>query len=845
MWPSNNRSIRRLARLGLPYQPPLLHWTLAFFAGAALSLTAADVWIVASTVGAIALLAASSAAGMNPAARLYRVNLALLLCSPLLIGCGFWRAETTALRADGLAAAELGDQAVRLEGTVADDPVLRGAGVRFLLDAERIELGAERRSIRARIQMHSADPLELEPGDRIAVEATLDPTALATADYPEYLGWLAERGIAASGFTEPGGVELLATDRLSWWRSAAADARNALNRSLRDALPPPLSGIARGMITGRVDAIDPELRGVLNDTSLSHLIVISGGNLTLLTAIVMAAAGWLLGRRPAALLAMLAALAYGALVGPDPPVQRAIWMAVVFAAAHLTGRGSSALYAVGAAAGLMVALDPHILLDLSFQLTLAGTLGIVVLMPAFAQDFLSGERGLGGAIRDAALMTFVASLTTMPLIVLHFERAALTGIPANLLVAPFFAWMLLGSAATAVLGLISDALAAALAWPLAWLPLRWLVLVAEECSRLPGAGEAIRGFGLPHLLLIYAAIAVAALRPHRDRVRRWNRAPRPAAPNLAARALRRIGIELIPNLRAQIKPMTAAGLATALGAALWLSALGAPDEALRIHFIDVGQGDAALIVTPERQTILIDTGERSQDILAALRQRLPAETERIGLVVITHPQSDHGEALWAILDHYDVGQVLLSAYAGSTRFGQRLLSLLREREIETLVAAPGRQIRVPGRTDLLLDLLWPPTGGLREADLADPNATSIVIRARYGEAAFLFTGDINVEQELRLVREPCASAVQPCELRADVLKVAHQGSRFSSSMLFLEAVRPTLAILSAGVDNRHGHPHPDVIAALQRVGAAPLLTAERGDISLTTDGQSISLTTER
>ena len=375
----------------------------------------------------------------------------------------------------------------------------------------------------------------------------------------EYLQWLANRRIGASGLVRPGSVEMLGRAEIPWWQSIAAEARRALNRSLGLALPPPLSGVAQGMITGRRDAIDSELRSDLNDTSLSHLIVISGSNLTLLTTIVMVSSAWLVGRRPAALLAIVAALSFGTLIGPDPPVQRAMWMAVVFAFAHMLGRGSSALYAIAATLALMVAIEPHILLDLSFQLTVAGTLGIIILMPSLSHDFLSGQSGIAGSLRDVTLVTLVATLATMPLIVLHFERAALIGIPANLLVTPLFTWMLLGSAATAAIGLLSDSLAMMLGWGLAWLPLRWLVLIADEGARLPGSGASIQGFGHAHLVVIYGAILAASLRPHRERIRRWERTARSTASAPLENPLRRVRLEVIPGLRSALSPALISG----------------------------------------------------------------------------------------------------------------------------------------------------------------------------------------------------------------------------------------------------------------------------------------------
>lgn len=840
---SSTKSIRRrLTGLRLPYQPPLPLWTLAFTTGAVLALSSADPWLAALMTLLAGAVALGLARSTPRASKIWRVNVALIILAPSLIAAGFWRAESTSFQPDSVAWTDLHDQTVTLHGVVASDPAFRSDGLRLMLEARTISLGAEERAIHDRIELDIREPLGLKRGDEIFVQAALSPVGNSDDDY---LRWLANRRVAASATAGSGSVRVLSRDNLSWWQAAAADIRAALNSSLRNALPPPLSGIAQGMITGHRDAIDRQLRSDLDNTSLSHLIVISGSNLTLLTAIVMAASAWLIGRRGSALLAIFAALAYGLLVGPDPPVQRAMWMAIVFAAAHLLGRGSSALYAVSAAAGLMIALDPHILLDLSFQLTLAGTLGIVLLMPAISHGFLSGEQGVVGSMRDAALVTFVASLATMPLIILHFERAALIGIPANLLVTPLFAWMLLGSAATALIGLLSESAALALGWPLAWLPLRWLVIVAEATARLPGAGVPIHGFGQWHLLLIYAAILVTAMRPHHERVARWYRRQPSRRPPVSLLTLRGLRFGFDPHLRPHLTPVALTAIVAALAAALWLAASSDKDDQLRVHFIDVGQGDASLLVTPEGRSVLIDTGERHESILAALRNHLPDGARSIDLVVITHPQTDHGEALWAILNHYDVGQLAVNRYVESTRFGRRLIALAEQHGIEMIDARPGRRILLPGRTDLTLDVLWPPAHGLPEHVLADPNSTSTVIRAGYGDAAFLFTGDINAEQELDLVRRSCVNSARPCDLGADILKVAHQGSRFSSTSLFLEAVRPTIAVISAAPNNPHAHPHAEVVANLDRVGATSLITAEHGDVSISTDGRSISLTTQR
>ncbi len=823
------------------YLPPLLLWAFSFVIGVALSLGGASLWLTLLAVLAATLCSAVSLAGAHAIARNRAANMILVLLAPTLLAVGFWRAESTKFELDSLAVTDLGEQTVRIEGVIIEDPQFDARGMNLTILVNGLRLGDERRETRDVVRLSVSESEAVRTGDRISARASLEGTADANDDF---LAWLASRRVAATGRALPGSVTVLEQGQLSWRRQAATDARSALNRSLRNSLPPPYSGIAQGMTTGRRDAIDSDLRTTLNDTSLSHLVVISGSNLTLLTAIVMSACSWLLGRRSAAALAIVAALAYGTLVGDDPPVQRAMWMAIVFAGSHLIGRGASALDAAIATAGFMIGLKPQILLDLSFQLTIAGTLGIVILMPSLSHEFLSGSGGVGSIIRDVALITMVASLATMPLIALHFERASLIGIAANLLAAPLFAWMLIGAATTALVGLVSESSAVTISWALAWLPLRWLVIVAETTVRLPGAGDIVRGFTHVHLLIIYTAILIATVRPHRERIRRWYRAPSRHADSRLY-SLRAVMGRLSPHAQSQLAAACLTGIVVAAAAAIWLFAWSPGPERLQVHFIDVGQGDAALIVTPERRSVLIDTGGRPDDILSALRSHLPESASAIDALVISHPQSDHVEALWAIRDFYDIKQVYVSARVRDTSVGRRAVNLLTRTAVPITIVHAGDQIVVPGPTPLYLDVLWPPVGGLPEAYLSDPNATSLVLRARYGETAFLFSGDINAAQELDLVRFPCPGSAHACEIRADVLKVAHQGSRFSSTSLFLEMVRPTIAVLSASADNPHGHPHESVVASLRRIGANSLLTADRGDISVASDGRSISVATER
>lgn len=815
------------------YQPPLLLWPVAFAAGAAAHLFGAPEWSVAVIAFAFAAVGAGCATGMAPDAKLRRTNTALLLLTPILFGVGLWRGDSAGWAETSLSHAHFGAQPVVLQGVVSGQPAHRATGLDARIDVTAVNLGGERRRVADRVQLLLPAETRIERGDRVEIRATLTPTVGGAADNG-YLGWLAAQGVAATGVVHPGDVVVIPAGARNGWRSAVDDARDAINGTLRAALPPPLAGLAQGMVSGERHATDGRLRDDLNTTSLSHLIVVSGANLTLLTAIFMAGSGWLVGRRAAASLAIVGALAYAAFAGGEPPVLRALGIALVFTLAHLLGRGRSAIDAVAIAAGVMIALDPQILRDVSFQLTLAGTLGLVLFMPSLVQRQLAGADGVRAAVIAVALVSLVAMLATMPLIAWHFQRVSLIGLLANIVVAPLFAWMFLGSFAVGIVGLASETIAGIISWPLAWLPLRWLQLVAETGSQVPGAALAVRDFGPLHAAVIYLAILAAAVRPRRERVARWSRTNVDAGDDAT---------QPVPS-----RPMALLATAVALSlvaAVLWFTAVSHDDQ-LTVHFIDVGQGEAALIVTPDRETILIDTGGQPEPLLTALRNHLPSGTRRIDLLIVTHPQTDHVGSTWALLERYDIVRVAASRQLEQTALGQNLAETAESRLIPVTPIEAGMQISFgDDPLDLQLDVLWPPkrlgvTGDLQN----DPNATGVVVRLRYGDAAILFAADLGATQEIALAQRSCSTEAEPCLLRADVLKVAHHGSRYSTTRLLLDRVRPGLAVISAGRGNPHGHPHAETVGNLMQSGATVVTTAERGTISLRTDGASIVWSTQ-
>lgn len=273
---------------------------------------------------------------------------------------------------------------------------------------------------------------------------------------------------------------------------------------------------------------------------------------------------------------------------------------------------------------------------------------------------------------------------------------------------------------------------------------------------------------------------------------------------------------------------------------IWTAVSHIPDDRLHVSFLDVGQGDAALIRTPDRNTILIDGGPDPERLLVELGRKMPFWSRRIDLVVATQAQSDHITGLNEVLRRYAVRHVLEPAvYPGpATRSPacREWCAILQESGAERHVACAGQHV---GLGDgISLEVISPPAGLLTAAsDRVDNNGT--VMRLSWGEVSFLFCADIRADAEFELVS-------RRADLESSVLKVAHHGSKTSSSGQFLREVQPDFAVISAGAYNPFGHPHREVIGRLaNRVGEDDLfLTPEHGTVTFTTDGTNLWVVTD-
>ena len=275
----------------------------------------------------------------------------------------------------------------------------------------------------------------------------------------------------------------------------------------------------------------------------------------------------------------------------------------------------------------------------------------------------------------------------------------------------------------------------------------------------------------------------------------------------------------------------------------------AQQRPLRITFLDVGQGDAAVIESPSGRVAVVDGGGRpgaderagddpgSRVVVPFLRRR---GVSAVDLLVATHADDDHAQGLIAVASRLRVRGALVSGYPGGGRrsaaYG-RLLASLRGRGVPVRAAARGMTVDLGA--GVRLEVLNPPRPYLAGGNGSDDNENSVVLRVVYGRARLLLTGDAGAAAEADLLR------AERGRLRADLLKAGHHGSRSSSGEEFLNAVVPGVAVISAGQDSVYGHPHSEVISRLRRRHIRLFRTDRHGAIVVETDGTTLRVTPTR
>ena len=752
------------------------------------------------------------------------------LCLLALLGGGV-RFESSLPAADEHSLRFYNDTGVvEIQGVVAEEPDIRDRLCLLTFSASEVTVDGEKEKVSGTALIQVPRYPSYLYGDALRVTGELEtPEPFDNFDYKTYL----ERQGIYSVIYYPE-VEILGRGGgikpLQWIYSL----RERLSASLARALPEPQASLAQGILLGLRTNIPDSLNDAFSRTGTAHILAISGLNISIVIAIFLSLGTLLFGRRRSIYiwLALVATWLYTLLAGMNPPVVRAAIMGSLFLVAVYLGRQGSAIIALALAAAVMVGIQPQLLWSVSFQLSFLSMAGLVLFYPYFqawgrkglALLFKNKEKTASAAniITDGFAATLAAIVAVGPLIAYNFGVVSLVSAPATFFSLPALPAIMVTTTLVAFIGLLAPLMAQIFGW-LSWLFLSYLVLLVRGFDALPYASVQVGTVPTWHIWGYYAVLAGAiAFFNYRNRLTGLSF-------KLTAGIRRVAGGISRPRLGFSTKWLILPLLIVAI--LVWSAALTMPDGKLHVTFLDVGQGDAILIQTPNGQDILVDGGPDPQEINLELGKKLPFWDKTIDLVVCTQPQADHLTGLVEVLQRYEVKGVLEPGVSSNSSIYQEWLRLIKNKGIEYNITRAGQKIDLGNGTEI--QVLNPPEG-LWQGTSDDVNNNGVVLRLSWGQLSFLFAADIREEVEFELIE-------QRANLKSTVLKVSHHGSKTSTTSQFLIAVDPEVAVISVGEDNPFGHPSPEVSQKLiDRLGEDNVyLTDEDGTVEFITDGEKL------
>ena len=739
------------------------------------------------------LLAAAATlllAALVIATRWPRIAVSVLLLAVAALGA--LRAAGAPLPADHLSRLGL-TGTVTIEGRLDQEPVRWASDrTRLLLEASAAHLGPERVPASGRVQLtlYGEAAIALGESQRVLVDARLHrPVGYRNPGGFDYPAHLRRDGILLVGHARADRLMALTPDVPPW---PVAVKRWAV-ATIAERLPETSGALLAGLLLGERTSMPPASDEAFRRAGVYHILAVSGFNVALLAGAVFV--GLALGgvpRRAAAMVAAAVLVGFALVVGAQPSVLRATVMGLLLLIALPLDRRSQLPNALALAAIGLLLWRPGDLWEPGFQLSFAATAGIVYLAP-----WITGAleaRGWPRGFAAAVAVSLGAQAAVTPLMAAHFNQLSLVGVVANLAVVPLAA-----VATTLGMGVL---LAALLPGPIAGLGFEslWLVLIAlravvAAAAALPAAMVHLPAPGVTTAVAWYGAMLLAP----------WVASSR--------------------RCRAAVGALLA--IVVTLSAWPWL----APTERrLRVTFLDVGQGDAALIELPDGPRLLVDGGpggarrfDVGERVLAPFLWNRPLA--RLDVVALSHWDIDHSGGLAAVLTRFRVGEFWESGRA-PTGAPDTVAALARARVPRRALEA-GQRVRLGSA---VLTVLGPGPGPPLAA-----NDDSLVLRLDWRGLSLLLTGDLGPRGEALLLE-------RAGPLRATTLKVAHHGSRSSSGAALLDAVRPRLAVISVGARNPFRHPSPEVLARLEAAGARVYRTDRDGAVIVESDGREVRVT---
>ena len=617
-----------------------------------------------------------------------------------------------------------------------------------------------------------------------------------------YREYLKTKNIYGSIKIDSNKIKIIERNKLNLIFMFSNKIRNYIVDKSKQLLSQENSSLLVGLLIGEKSGIPEDVIQNFKISNLSHILSVSGAH----TSYIILGLTYILtksnfSKRWIYIITITSLFLFMFITNFTASVTRACFMAIIALSANLLYRKADIWTSISISLLVILILNPFSINDIGFQLSYLGTIGIILYNKNI--EIVLNKIKINNKLSKLLSVTISAQIMIMPIMAYKFNTISLTFFISNVLASPFLGINMILGFITIFVSLISFNLAKMLAILLD-VALKILIFISEFSAKIPLSNIVVKTPYVFTIILIYCLVLfinyIYLIFNSNKNLKLFQK-----------KLIKRIS-------KTSVNKFISIVITIIIICNIFSFCYSVIPKDLRIYFIDVGQGDSCLVITPNNKKILIDGGEGEPEVL--LSYLLDRRIKTIDYILISHFDSDHCNGLIEVIKNLNVKNILISKQAYFCDEYKNIANIINSKKIKVTFVKQGDSLNID--KNVKLNIFYPP----KELEYDDLNNNSIVAKITNNSFSVLFTGDIEKSEQDLLEK------YKKGELESDILKIAHHGSKTSSSENFLEAVKPKIALIGVGENNIFGHPNNGVLERLENINCKTYRTDKMGEIEI-------------